>query len=88
MPRQKLTNIKILTKNFEQIRTSPKAMALLNDIADATARRAGDGFEAKPAAITGGRVRGRAAVVTTDYEAMVKQAKDHALERALGGRNG
>lgn len=70
---------------FAEIRTAPKVMAMLNDIAEQTADRAGDGFEARPAEATGGQVRGRAAVITTTAEAMRDQAKNHSLEKALGG---
>lgn len=70
---------------FAEIRTAPKVMSMLNDIAQGTANRAGEGFEARPAARTGGKVRGRAAVVTTSYEAMRQQARSHTLEKSLGG---
>lgn len=68
---------------FAAIRTSGEAMGLLNQHAQRIAAAAGEGFEAKPAQATGGRIRGRAAVVTTTYEAMRRQAKDHVLERSL-----
>lgn len=80
-----LTVRKLHIKNFSEIRTAPKVMDMLDDIASGTARRAGKGFEAKPARATGGRVRGRAAVVTTDTDAMRRQSKDRVLERSLGG---
>ena len=73
---------------FQAIRTAPKVMVMLNDIANATAARAGDGFESRPAARTGGRVRGRAAVVAATHAAMRAQSRNRALERALGGGSG
>lgn len=79
------TQIKLYSKGFAEIRTFPKVMKMLDDIAEATARRAGEGFEAEPAKPTGGRVRGRAAVVARTTDAMRAQAKSRALERAIGG---
>lgn len=72
-------------QGFAEIRTAPKVMKMLNEVAEQTAGRAGDGFEATAAEVTGGRMRGRAAVVTTTYDAMKSQARDHTLEKALGG---
>lgn len=75
--------LKFNQKAFAEIRTAPKVMAMLDEIAEQTADRAGDGFEARPAAETGGKVRGRAAVITTTHEAMRDQAKSHTLQRSL-----
>lgn len=72
-------------EGFEQLRTDPKIMAELNRLAEETAAHAGDGFEARPAATTGGRVRGRAAVVTATAKAMRRNAKHNTLLKALGG---
>ena len=68
---------------FAEIRTLPAVMAELNEHAERIAARAGDGFEAEPAARTGGRVRGRAAVVTRTFKAMRRQARDHVIEKSL-----
>ena len=68
---------------FAEIRTLPAVMDELNDLAGGVAARAGEGFEARPAEESGGRVRGRAAVVTATTEAMVRQARDHVLESSL-----
>jgi hypothetical protein len=84
MGRSKVT-LKFNKGAFAEIRTAPKVMAMLDDIAEQTARRAGDGFEAIPAEKTGGRVRGRAAVVTATTEAMEEQSRNRRLERSLGG---
>jgi len=70
---------------FKEIRTLPKMMAALNDHAQKIAAKAGDGFEAKPAHVTGGRGRGRTAVVTATIAASKKEAKDHTLLKAAGG---
>ena len=58
-------------------------MGQLNMYAAAVAARAGAGYEAKPAAPTGGRVRGRAAVVTATRDARRDQARNHTLEKSL-----
>ena len=83
MAKSKVT-LKFNTKGFQEIRTSPGTMKMLNSLATSTANRAGDGFEAKPADVTGGRVRGRAAVVAVTTEAMRSEARDHALLKAIG----
>jgi len=77
--------LKFNQSTFQKIRTAPKAMAMLNDIANETALRAGEGFVAKPADVTGGRVRGRAAVVATTRKASASEARNHTLLKALGG---
>lgn len=69
-------------------RTHPGVMAELNKQAEAIAERAGEGFEATPAEATGGRVRGRAAVITATPRAMVVEARDHVLESLMGGGQG
>lgn len=72
-------------EGFQALRTDPAMMAELNRLAEDIAEKAGDGFGAKPAAATGGRVRGRSAVVTATPEAVRRNAKNNALLRALGG---
>ena len=71
---------------FAEIRTLPDVMGLLDDHAESVATTANSGlgeygYKAMPAAPTGGRVRGRAAVVTTTIEAMVHEARNHELAR-------
>ena len=68
---------------FAEIRTLPAVQSEVNSLAAGIAERAGDGYEARPATITGGRVRTRAAVVTATAEAVRDQAINHTLERAL-----
>jgi hypothetical protein len=68
---------------FSELRTLPAVMAELNAHAERIAKTAGRGFEPRPAAKTGGRIRGRAAVLTATPRAMVVQAKRHVLEQAL-----
>lgn len=68
---------------FAEVRTLPAVMDELDSIAEGIAARAGDGFKAEPAEATGGRIRGRAAVVTATPKAMVAEARNHVLERSL-----
>lgn len=71
-------------KGFRAIRTAPKVLTMLNEIAASAAATAGEGFESRPAEATGGKVRGRAAVITTTREAAAAEARDHTLLKALG----
>ena len=88
MARSKITIVH-RQSGYRAIRTAPKVMKMLNEKAHEVASRAsGSGpgeFTVHEAQVTGGRVRGRAAVVTTTYEAMKSQARNHTLEKALGG---
>lgn len=68
---------------FAEIRTMPTVMAELDNLAEGIADRAGAGYEAEPAQVTGGRVRGRAAVITRTVEAMIDEARNHTLEGSL-----
>ncbi|MCL2089847.1 MAG: hypothetical protein FWH11_01245 [Micrococcales bacterium] len=70
---------------FRELRTAPGVMALLEEWGQKIASRAGDGFVALPAEVARGRGRGRVAVVTATWRAWVAQARDHVLERAVGG---
>lgn len=79
------TRVKVAWKRgaFAELRTSPGVMAQVDRTAQAMADRAGPGYEAKPAKKTGGRVRGRAAVIPTTHDAIRDQAKNHTLERVV-----
>ena len=68
---------------FRQVRTMPEVLDILDSYAAAVAARAGEGYEAEPAQATGGRGRGRAAVVTATVEAMHDEATRHTLEGSL-----
>ena len=61
------------------VRSMPEVMDAVDEKTQELASRAGDGYEAKPAQITGGRVRARAAVVTVTPAAMKNEAKNHTL---------
>ncbi len=73
---------------FAELRTLPAVMNELGGYADRIASAAGDGYEATTPAVTGGRVRGRAAVVATTAKANRDNAKNHTLLRALGQGRG
>jgi hypothetical protein len=70
------------TAGFDELRKSPGVVAMLEAKAAELAEAAGDGFEAKPVEL--GRKRARVAVVATTPEAMVAEARNHNLIRALG----
>lgn len=69
---------------FKQIRTDTEIIVRLNEIAEGLASSAGDGYEANPAKVTGGRGRGRSEVVTRTPRAMRHEAKTHDLLKAAG----
>ena len=69
---------------FAEIRTLPKVLSEVDSAAERVASAAGEGFVAEHAQETGGRVRGRAAVHTTDFDSMRRNAKDNTLVKALG----
>lgn len=73
---------------FADLRTDPAVMRELDAYAEQIASAAGDGYEAKGAEVTGGKVRGRAAVVATTVKANRDNAKNHTLVRALGQARG
>lgn len=74
---------------FAEVRTMPAVMRELASMASDVAREAGEGFEVRGPDVTGGRVRGRAAVVTASHEAIRRNARDLILIKALNaGRRG
>ena len=68
---------------FRALRTSPKMLQNLQKRAERIADKAGPGFMAAPVGVTGGRGRGRAAVVAATRNANRKNAKDHTLVKNL-----
>lgn len=68
---------------FRALRTSPEVLQNLQKRAERIADKAGPGFVAAPAGVTGGRGRGRAAVVAATRNANRKNAKDHTLVKNL-----
>lgn len=68
---------------FRALRTSPKVLQNLQKRAERIADKAGPGFMAAPVGVTGGRGRGRAAVVAATRNANRKNAKDHTLVKNL-----
>ena len=74
---------------FAEIRTMPAVMSMVDGMADDIARAAGEGFESSPATKTGGKVRGRAAVITVTNRARKRNARDQVLLKSLAaGRRG
>lgn len=75
---------------FRALRTDPKMLKDLQGRAERIADAAGPGFKAAPVGITGGRGRGRVAVVAVTGCANRRNAKNHTLMRALdaGGDSG
>lgn len=84
MPKSTLRIVWKTGTPWQKLRTQPALLAELNARAEAIARAAGPGYETRPAAATGGRVRGRAAVITGTPAAVRDNAKNHTLMRALG----
>ncbi len=72
-------------KGFQELRTDPAIMAVIEDEANKIAERAGAGFEVQGPKRTGGRIRGHARVVTATPAAMEKNAIENTLLNALGG---
>ena len=73
---------------FRDLRTDPAVIDDLKRRAEAIAAAAGEGFEAQPAEKTGGRVRGRAAVISTTRAAAKAEAERHVLLAALESGRG
>lgn len=65
---------------FAEIRTMPVVMGMLDNYADRKAAEGGEGYHAQAAERTGGRIRGRAAVVATGTGART-EATHHILAR-------
>lgn len=80
--------IKWSLQGFRDLRTEPAVLADLDRRAEAVAAAAGRGFEAKTPEVTGGRVRGRAAVVSTTRAAAKAEAERHVLLLALDAARG
>ncbi len=75
--------IKWNRRAFAELRTMPEVLRELDALAEGIADRAGEGFTVEPASVTGGRVRGRAAVITSTRQAQAKEAREHTLEASL-----
>lgn len=66
---------------FKDIRTLPGVQAAVAEVAQKAADMAGDGFEATPVEVSGGRGRARAAVIPVTMKARNSDAKHHTLTR-------
>lgn len=73
--------IKLNSSGIRELLKSPGVVADLEDRASRIAAAAGAGMETAGATI--GRNRARATVVTASYEAMLAEATDRALTRAI-----
>lgn len=70
------------SKNIEAFLKGPAVRAMIESTTGAVAGRAGDGFSGR---VTQGRDRVRGAVSATTADARLRQARDHVIERAVGG---
>ena len=70
------------SREIEAFLKSAGVQAMLADAGETIAGRAGEGFGSQ---VNVGRDRARATVMAETPEARVRQARDHALERAVGG---
>lgn len=79
------TRVKIRWRKgaFAELRTSPSVMAEINAAASRIGASAGSEYTVEPAEKTGGRIRGRAAVIAGSHAAQRDNAKNHSLTRAL-----
>lgn len=69
---------------FAEIRNAPGVLDDLQNRADAIANAAGEGYESRPAEAGKGRNgRGRAAIITADFDAVRDNAKNQTLLRSL-----
>lgn len=72
--------IKWRLAGFRELRLEPGVIADLGERADAIASAAGPGYEASTFA---GKNRGRASVITADYDAIRDNARNQTLLRSL-----
>lgn len=73
---------------FADVRTMPGVMAEVDRRLERIAAAAGPGFEIRRARRTGGRVRARGSVGTTDIRSQRRNARDHTLIKALRAGRG
>lgn len=70
---------------WAEIRTLPTVMLAVDEVAADIKERAGEGYVQHVAAETGGKIRGRAAISTGDYESIRDNAKNNTLVKSLRG---
>ena len=63
------------------VRSMPEVVDAVEIETIKLAFRAGDGYEAEPVEITGGRERARGAIVTVTSDAIRNEARNHTLAR-------
>lgn len=76
------SRIKWRNPGFRELRLSPEALEMVEAHADDVAAKAGAGYEASAVY---GKNRARASVITADFEAILDNARNNTLIRALGG---
>ena len=74
--------IEFKSEGFRALATSPEAQAVVMSYAEGIALAAGEGFEARPAEKS--KNRARAVVMPTTRDAIVAEATDKVLTRAIG----
>lgn len=67
---------------FRELRLTPEALEVVEQHADEVAAKAGSGYEASAVY---GRNRARASVITANFDAILDNARNNTLLRALGG---
>jgi len=76
--------LKLNIPGFVALRNSPEVQADIKARAERIAQAAGDGFEVTPVTTNMSRSgRARVAVIATTAEAMLAEANDQALTRAI-----
>ena len=66
---------------FAEVRSTPAVLGMLKSAADQRAAAAGEGYETRGPQTSGGRGRGRAAVITGNAKARRAEAISHNLAR-------
>lgn len=72
-------------EGFNEVRKSAEVQADLFRRGDAIGAAAGEGFEVRKSV---NKTRARVSIITVDEAAMVRQARDHILERSLDAGRG
>lgn len=70
---------------FDEVRRSQEVQDDLFRRGDAIGAAAGEGFEVRKSV---NKTRARVSIITAEPEAMVRQARDHVLERSIDAGRG
>jgi len=83
---RKALRVRLRREAFAEIRTSPEMDGALQEIVDDILAEVGtDGYDG---GVNPGRTRSRGYVVTTGWESIRAEARDHVLLRALAAQAG